>query len=103
MLATVDYYVSTYPLRGLTRAHPAALFRCIRRSERWVMAYFLRDGKWEQSWSLVHEMISGLGLLERISFGGAMEVLRAGGGIPDAIDMAVEVESERYAPELAIR
>jgi hypothetical protein len=68
------------------------------------MAYFLRDGKWEPSWSLVHEMISGLGLLERISFCEAMEFLRAGGGIPDAIDMAEpEVASGRLPPGLAVR
>jgi hypothetical protein len=67
------------------------------------MAYFLRDGKWEQSWSLVHEMISASGVIERVSFGEAMEVLRAGGGLPDAIDLAVQIESERHAPLLATR
>jgi hypothetical protein len=84
-LIDIEYYASTCPRRGYTRANPAGLFR-VARSERWLAAHYLGDGEWRRSALLVHEIMSPIGPLERISFGEAMEVLRRNNARPDSLD-----------------
>jgi hypothetical protein len=84
-VAQIEYYLSTCPRVGLTRAAPAGLFRCVRDSA-WLSAQYLDAGRWRSAATLVYEITSGLGPLERIGFEEAMALLRSRGGRPDSID-----------------
>jgi hypothetical protein len=84
-VVTIDYYVSTCPRQGLTRARPAGLFRCVQ-GEKWLSGQYLEGGKWRLSPTLVYELTSGLNPLERVEFDEAMAVLEVMGARPDSID-----------------
>jgi hypothetical protein len=84
-LIDIQYYATTCPRQGYTRASPAGLFR-VARGEGWLAAHYLGDGGWRRSALLVHEIMSPVSSLERISLDEAMEVLRRRGARPDSLD-----------------
>jgi len=84
-LIEIEYYASSCPRRGLTHDDPPGLFR-VARGDRWLAAHYLGDGEWRRTPLLLHEIMSPIASLERISIEEAMTVLSRRGGRPDSLD-----------------